>query len=151
DQTIKLWDLASGKQVGTLIGNADVPYSIAFLGNDALVMGGRLPVGETGRLHFWRTNPAQQTNSVATGEVYNVVASADGSKVAAWATRPSIGDNKNNAYELYDAKGNLLGTLPDKGRNVRAATFTPDLAWAVAGDNQGTIRIWDLAKDLGKK
>src|SRR5581483_8233353 len=49
-------------------------------------------------------------------------------------------------YELYDAKGNLLGSLPDKGREVRAATFSADLAWAVAGDDQGTIRIWDLAK-----
>jgi WD40 repeat protein len=84
---------------------------------------------------------------VTTGEVYNVLASADGSKVAAWASRQAVGDNvKNNAYELYDAKGNLTGSLSDKGRNVRSVAFTPDLAWAVAGDSQGTIRIWDLAK-----
>jgi len=29
---------------------------------------------------------------------------------------------------------------------VRCATFTSDLAWAVAGDEAGTVRIWDLAK-----
>ena len=29
---------------------------------------------------------------------------------------------------------------------MRAATFSADLAWAVSGDVQGTVRIWDLAK-----
>jgi WD40 repeat protein len=53
---------------------------------------------------------------------------------------------KNNAYEIYDAKGNLIGQpLSDKGRNVRSATFTPDLKWAVAGDENGTVRVWNLA------
>lgn len=147
DQTIKLWDLATGKQVGTLIGNADVPFSVAFLGNDALVMGGSLPTRDAGRLHLWRTNPAQLIGSVPTGEVYTVIANSDGSKLAAWASRPAVGDNvKNNSFELYDAKGTLLATVSDKGRELRAVTFTPDLSWAVAGDRQGTVRIWDLSK-----
>jgi WD40 repeat protein len=147
DQTIKLWDIASGKEVGTLIGNADTPFTVAFLGNNAVVMGGSLPTRDTGRLHFWRTSPGNLTKSVPTGEVYSVVAKADGSQIAAWASRPAVGDAvKNNTYEVYDAKGNLLSSQSDKGRNVRATTFTPDLAWAVAGDHQGTIRIWDLTK-----
>src|SRR5262249_10609271 len=147
DQTIKLWDIATGKLLGTLIGNADVPFSIAFLGNEALVMGGGLPTRDTGRMHFWRTIPPTETVSVATGEVFTVVASADGSKVAAWITREAVGKLKNNSYQIFDAKGNPL-TEPqtDKERNVRSATFTPDLAWAVAGDETGTVRIWNLAK-----
>src|SRR5258708_30594663 len=28
DQTIKLWDIATGKEVGTLIGNADTPFAV---------------------------------------------------------------------------------------------------------------------------
>jgi WD40 repeat protein len=147
DQTIKIWDIASGKEVGTLIGNADTPFTVAFLGNSAVVMGGSLPTRDTGRLHFWRTNPGSLTKSVPTGEVYSVVARPDGSQIAAWASRPAVGDAvKNNTYELYDAKGNLLSSQSDKGRNVRATTFTPDLEWAVAGDDQGTIRIWNLTK-----
>lgn len=147
DQTIKIWDVATGKEVGTLIGNADVPYAVAFMGNDALVMGGRLPTGDTGRLHFWGTTPPRPNKAVPSGEVYTVVASSDGTKVGAWATRPAVGEAvKNNAYEVYDAKGNLLSSLPDKGRNVRSATFTPDLAWVVAGDETGTVRVYDVAK-----
>ena len=42
DQTIKLWDIASGKPVGTLVGDSDIPFALAFLNNGELVMGGKL-------------------------------------------------------------------------------------------------------------
>jgi WD40 repeat protein len=145
DETIKVWDIATGKEVATLIGNADTPFAVAFLTNDSLVMGGSLQTRDTGRLHFWGTTPPKLIKSVPTGEVYTVVASADGTRIGAWATRPAVGDAiKNNSYEIYDAKGELLSSHADKGRNVRSATFTPDLAWAVAGDDTGTVRVWDL-------
>ena len=61
--------------------------------------------------------------------------------------RLAVGDSvKNNAYEIYTAKGDLVMTLPDKGREIQSAVFTPDLAWAVAGDKEGTLRVWDLEK-----
>ena len=93
DQTIKVWDIATGKEVGTLIGNADTPFAIAFLGNDAVVMGGSLPTRDTGRLHFWGTTPPRLGKSVPTGEVYTVIPSSDGTKIGVWATRPAVGDN----------------------------------------------------------
>jgi WD40 repeat protein len=149
DQTIKVWDIATGKEVATLVGNADTPFTIAFIGNDALVMGGSLPTRDTGRLHFWALNPGRLTKALPTGEVYSVIVAPDGSKIGAWATRPAVGaEVKNNSYELFDAKGNPIPgmTFSDKGRNIRAATFTSDLAWAVSGDEGGSVRIWDLAK-----
>ena len=146
DQTIKIWDIATGKEVGTLIGNADTPFAITFMGNDHVVMGGSLPTRDTGRLHFWGTNPPRLNASVPTGEVYTVVASTDG-KIGVWATRPAVGDTvKNNAYEIYDTQGKKLSAYTDKQRNVRSATFTPDLAWAVAGDETGGVQIFDLVK-----
>jgi WD40 repeat protein len=133
--------------VSTLVGNADTPFALSFLGDKELVMGGSLPTRDTGRLHFWSTNPGRLIKSVPTGEVYSVVAPRDGSKVAVWASRPAVGDVvKNNTYELYDNKGSLLTTISDKGRNVRAATFSADLAWVVSGDESGGIRIWDMSK-----
>lgn len=149
DQTIKLWDLATGKLVGTLVGNSDDPLALTFLGNNALVMGARLRTGVTGRLHFWRISPASVIAVVSTGEVYTIVAKPDGSSIGAWASRQAPGDSgKKNAYEMYDAKGNPLQTPPltDTGREVRAVAFSADLAWVAAGDNQGAVRIWDLAR-----
>lgn len=146
DQTIKLWDLATGKEVATLIGPSDTPLAVTFLGNDALVLGTRIDTTGTGRVQFWSAKPGRLTRANPTGEVYAVLGAADGSQVAVWAARPTSGAGMNNTYDLYDKAGELVKSLSDKGRNVRAATFTPDLAWAVAGDETGTLRIWDLAK-----
>ncbi|MCE9565461.1 MAG: WD40 repeat domain-containing protein [Planctomycetes bacterium] len=149
DQTIKIWDLGTGKEVGTLIGNADIPFSLTYLTNDSLVMGVGLQTRDTGRLHYWSTNPGRLTKSVPTGEVYSLVANKDGSKIAAWASRPAVGDTvKNNTYELYDVKdnGTPKTTISDKGRKVLAATFSADLDWAISGDESGGVRIWDMTK-----
>ncbi|HJZ59166.1 MAG TPA: hypothetical protein VKE74_29750, partial [Gemmataceae bacterium] len=147
DQTIKLWDRASGRELTTLIENADIPFALTFLGNDGLVMGTGRTSGDTGRLHFWTTKPGRQTRVIATGEVYAAVGNADGTRVAVWASRPAIGDTgKTNTYEVYDRGGELLFSVSDKGRTVKAVTFTPDLGWVLAGDDAGTIQIWDLAK-----
>ncbi|MCI0701584.1 MAG: hypothetical protein L0241_10920 [Planctomycetia bacterium] len=147
DQTIKIWNIETGKEVTTLIGNADTPFAIAFMGNSSVVMGGSLPTRDTGRLHFWGTTPAQLMKSVPTGEVYTVISNSDGSKIGVWAARPAVGDTvKNNSYEIYDAKGEKLVGIADTARNVRSATFSADLEWAVTGDEAGGVRIWDLTK-----
>lgn len=146
DQTIKIWDIATGKEVATLVGNADTPFAVTFLTNDSVVMGGSPPSRGSGRLHFWGTSPPRAAAAVVTGEVYTVVVNADGGKLGAWAVRPTTGDEKKSAYETYDAKGTLLSATQDKGRDVRSATFTPDLAWALGGDKSGALRIFDLAK-----
>jgi WD40 repeat protein len=147
DETIKLWDAESGKEVGTLVGDRDTPWAVAFLGKGMLVMGG-LSNNSTGRLHYWTTSPPRLLKTVPTGEVYTIVPSGDGSRIAVWAARPSIdGMSKNSTYELYTAQGNAVGQpYADKGRDVRSATFSPDLSWAVTGDNTGGVQIFDLAK-----
>ena len=89
DDTVKIWELATGKEVATLVGNTDTPFALAYLGNDAVVMGGSLPTRDTGRLHFWGISPPRLNKSVPTGEVYTVVASTDGTKIGAWTARAS--------------------------------------------------------------
>jgi WD40 repeat protein len=148
DQTIKVWDLATGKEVATLIGNADTPYALAFLGNDALVMGGSLPTRDAGRLHVWGLNPGRLARAMTTGEVFTLVPAADGARYGAWVNRSGVGELKNSSYEVYAGKG-AEGpelTITDKGRNVRCVTFAPDLTRAVSGDKSGVVRVWDLEK-----
>ena len=147
DQTIKIWDLVSGREVATLIGNSDTPFAISFLGNDGLVMGGSLTTGDSGRLHFWQSKPPRLLQSLTIGKVYTVLSHADGSKVAAWSARPIVGGAKDNhSYEIFDKSGKVLVSFADKGNDVKAATFSTDLTWAVTGDEQGVVRIFDLEK-----
>ncbi len=149
DETIKLWDPVSGKEVDTLIGNnTDKPWAVAFLTNADLVMGGRVANGGAGRLHYWNITASRPTRSVATGEVYTLIPSSDGSQIGVWAARNSSdGTTTNSSYERYTAKGEPIGQpYNDKGRNVRSATFSADLAWAVTGDSSGGVQIFDLGK-----
>lgn len=150
DQTIKLWDLTSGREISTLIGNADIPYSLAFIGNDVIAMGGSLPTGETGRLHLWQTRPPRILTSLTTGAVYSVTGLADGSRFGAWSVRPIVGggnsDAKNSTYDVFDSAGKQLITFADKGSAVKAASFSSDLKWVAAGDDHGVVRIFDLDK-----
>jgi WD40 repeat protein len=146
DQTMKVWDLATGRELATLIGNADEPLAVAFLGKDRVVLGGRRDGNPSvGQLHFWAADPPRQAKAVPTGAVYTLAAAADGSKAAAWVTRPAAAGPALSSYEVYDRDGNIVTTLADKARSVTAAAFAADLSWAAAGDESGTVRLWDLA------
>jgi WD40 repeat protein len=146
DETIRIWEIATGKELVTLIGNKDTAYTVTFVGNDIVVMGGSAS-DHAGKLHFWSVGAARHIKSVPTGEVYTAVGSADGTRVAAWVTSPAVGaEGKNSTYEVYDADGKLVMSLPDKGRDVKAAAFSADLSWVIGGDASGAVRIWDLAK-----
>jgi len=149
DQTIKIWDLASGREIATLIGSNDRPNAVTFLGNDRVILGGEASSDQTGRLHFWQTNPPRLAQRLTTGAVYTVVGADDGAKLAAWSARPVVGEKsglKNSTYEIFDKTGKALLSFADKGNDVKAATFSADFTWAVSGDEQGVVRIFDLEK-----
>ena len=148
DETVRVWEIATGREVATLIGNSDMKetYAVTFVGGGTVVIGGET-TEHVGRLQFWPTGAARVAKSVSTGTVFTAVGSADGTRVAAWVTAPAVGmQGRNSTYEVYDAAGAVVLSLADRGRNVKAATFSTDLAWAVGGDESGAFRVWNLAK-----
>lgn len=145
DRTIKVWELATGREVATLLGSSEKIYAISFLGQDKIVTGGEMPNGDAGRVQFWSIKPPKTLTGTQTGRAWAVLGAADGSRVVAWTTKPAVGEQSNHSYELFDVDGANIGSLRDAGREVQAATFTPDLSWVLSGDKQGSIRIWDLA------
>lgn len=147
DQTIRVWDVATGREAATLIGNADTPSALTFLDDNALVLGGMVQTASTGRLHFWSIEARRQVKSVATGMVYTAAASTKGARLAVWAMRAAPAESEmRSAYEIYDSRGELLDSTPEKARNVKAVTFTSELDWAVVGDDRGNVAFWDLAR-----
>lgn len=146
DKTVKLWELATGRELETLAGPTDTPLAVAFLGADRLAVGGITSTRASGQLHVWKGKPARLVNTVTAGEVYALAATADGSKLAAWTARAVQGETvKASSYELFDAAGKAVASVPDRGRDVRAVAFATDLSWAAAGDDAGVVRLWDLA------
>ena len=120
DKTIRLWDIGSGKEFATLVGNADTPFALAFLGDDNLVMGGSLPTRDAGRLHFWGTKPERLLKSVPTGEVFTIVTNRDGKRLAAWVSTKVSGEkDTHHSYEIYDAAGNRQSVVLDQAHPER--------------------------------
>ncbi len=152
DRTVKLWDLASGKELDTLAGPADTPSALAFLGADRLAVGALATSSASGQLHLWKGRPAKLGGSVTAGEVCALAALPDGSKLAAWSLRAVQNEPvKLSSYEVFDADGKSLAVVKDQGRDVRAVAFAPDLSVAASADAAGSLRLWDLAtqKQLG--
>ncbi|MBY0513558.1 MAG: WD40 repeat domain-containing protein, partial [Gemmataceae bacterium] len=154
DQTVKLWDRATGRERSTLVGGSDEPLALAFAGNDRLVEGTRSDASGTGKAVFWPTRPGPTPRTIYTGEAFSVAGAADGKTVGVCSLRPRAADPTNpndktrfTTYEVFAADGELVVTLTDKDRDVRAATFSADLAWVVSGDTSGGVQLWDVAKN----
>jgi WD40 repeat protein len=156
DLTVKLWDRASGRERLTLLGGADDPFAVAFAGPDRVAAGGRADTQDAarpetraaGRVHLWDLGPTPRlAAAVPAGQVNALAALPDGSRLGVWSARPAPGDEAwASTFEVLDRAGKVVASVADRGRNVRAAAFSPDLTLAAAGDETGTVRLWDLHK-----
>ncbi len=152
DQTIKVWNIQTGKEVSTLIGNADTPYA-------RRVSWQRKPRDGRGSVPDWRkratalpgaSQPPRLSKSVATGEVYNIVASPDGTKIASVGgtrtTNNDISEEQHLRSVRREGRGPSGSPTRDKDRNVLLRRSRRTSSWAVTGDATGGVQIFDLKK-----
>jgi WD40 repeat protein len=136
DRTVKVWELATGAEAGTLTGPAGETYAVAFVGPGRVVAG-----GAEGRLRWWDVGQSVAARTANTGTVYTLVAAADG-RLGVW----SRNNSNQDVFERYAADGTPAGEpLTSKEKEAACGTLSPDLSLAAAGDKDGVVRIWDLA------
>ena len=133
DETIKLWDLASGSLLRTLHGGAIFPGDLAFSPDGRLLASGsfykivELWDPESGRLI--------RTLRGHTASVVSVVFSPDGRQLASASLDKTI--------KLWDPEtGNLQWTI--RGVDVASVVFSPDGRQLVSFGGP-TISLWDSA------
>ena len=126
DSTIKLWDVATGREIATLTG-----YSVAFS-----------PDGKT--LAFGSGDDTIKLWDVATGREiatltgYSLVFSPDGRTLA------SLGGS--NTIKLWDvATRREIATLTGHSFGVNSVAFSPDGRTLASGGGDKTIKLWDVA------
>ncbi|MCH8047275.1 MAG: PD40 domain-containing protein [Planctomycetes bacterium] len=134
DNTIKVWDIASGKCLSTLAEHTDKIESIAVSPDGQMLASAsgdntiRLWDVDTGKVRHVLTGHSDETRGVAFSSDGKTLASVsfDG-KVKLWDT----------------SEGTLLHTLEGHTEKLRAVAFSPtgDLV-ASAGDDH-TIRLWN--------
>ncbi|KAH6977632.1 hypothetical protein EDB80DRAFT_264764 [Ilyonectria destructans] len=136
DNTIKVWDAATGACLQTLEGHDSLVNSVAFSAD-----GQRLASGSLGSsIKVWdaTTGACLQTLEGHDSLVMSVAFSADGQRLASgtWDSTIKVWDAATGAY---------LQTLEGHGRSVMSVAFSADGQRLASGSDDSTIKVWDAA------
>lgn len=135
DQTVKLWDLASGKERATLRGQMGSLSAVAFSGDDLTVA-----YASVDQIKLWNpVNGQQRANLMGhTNQIATVTFSNDGRTLA------SAGyDNTVKLWEV--SSGKEIATLQGHTRRILAVAFSGDGLTLASGGHDGKVKLWDVA------
>jgi WD40 repeat protein/serine/threonine protein kinase len=135
DNTVRLWDAASGEEVALLEGHGGPVTSVAFSPDGQMLASGS--ADQT--IILWNVL-TRRISALLTGHrqaVFSVAFSPDGTQLV------SGGDD--GAVILWDAQaGTALGEpLREHGDGVLAVVFSPDGKLVASGSRDGTVILWD--------
>jgi WD40 repeat protein len=133
DDTVRVWDAASGQELRTLKGPAG--WSVAFSPDGRL-----LASASEQTVRVWDTTSGQELRTLKghTGTVRSVAFSPDGRRLA------SASDDRT--VRIWDAaSGRELRALTGHSNPVRSVAFSPDGRRLASASDDRTVRIWDAA------
>ncbi len=136
DSEIKLWDVASGQEVGVLTDHARAINTVAFSPDSALLA----TAGEDGFIILWNTATQQRITVLngADGAVTDIAFNPAGDRLLA--------SYSSSALRLWDIgnRRSLLRLLGHTSR-VQAVAFSHDGSRFASGGADGRIIIWNGA------
>ena len=140
---IKLWDVASGKELRTLETGSVSSGSLAFNPNGKILAVG----GSDHVIHFWDIESGQKKLQTLTGHsevVTSLAYSSDGQLVAS--------SSLDKTVRLWHVSGKQLKSFPTSSLFTSSVAISPDNKLiASAGTNQsggGVFKIWDISSGL---
>ncbi|MER7705362.1 trypsin-like peptidase domain-containing protein [Kitasatospora sp. NPDC097605] len=136
DQTVHLWEVATGRTTATLTGHGDTVWAVAFSPDGKTLA--TASFDGTARLWDIGTRTTRTTFKGHTGSVYSVAFSPDGKTLATGSA--------DNAARLWDiATGTTRATLNDHTGPVQAVVFSPDGRTLATGSDDTAADVWDVA------
>ncbi|KAJ7868391.1 WD40 repeat-like protein, partial [Mycena olivaceomarginata] len=139
DDTIRVWDAATGQQVGDpLAGHTSSVRSVAFSPDGTRIASGS---GDD-TIRVWDAATGQQVGDPLAGHtswVRSVAFSPDGTRIAS--------GSHDNTIRVWDAAtGQQVGDpLAGHTSLVWSVAFSPDGTRIASGSGDDTIRVWDAA------
>jgi WD40 repeat protein len=133
--TVKIWDIGSGRVLKTLTGHTAEVWDVAFSPDGrSLASAGK---DQTIRLWDVATGAALAVLKGHTGEVYTIVFAPDNTQLAS--------ASKDRTIRLWDAAARTAKrTLLGHQDQVYAVAFGPDGRRLASASADRTVRIWDV-------
>ncbi|MGD1807400.1 protein kinase domain-containing protein [Dapis sp. BLCC M126] len=151
DETIKLWEVDSSREILTIRGHSGYVNSVTFSPDGKILASGsddktiRLWEVKTGKLLCILGDWSQGEYFGHSGGVTAIAFSPDG-KILASASKDKNVKIWRLGDDIYDANfGKVMMTLSGHSRPVRAIAFSPDGKTLASGSEDNTIKIWDLS------
>ena len=136
DKTVKLWEVASGREYLMLTGHTSWVRSVTFSPD-----GKRLATGSYDKtLKLWDAASGRELFTIPGHEdaVIHIAFSPDGKKIAS--------ASKDETIKLWDSStGDLINTFKGHKGPVMCVNFSPDgRRLASTGETDGTVKLWDI-------
>jgi WD40 repeat protein len=139
DNLVKLWDLATGREIRRFTGHQGRVSSVALSPNGHRALSG----SEDGTLRFWDVDSGEalHVRAAHSASVWAVALSPDG--------RLALSGGADGVARLWDAEqGKGLRRLAEHSQGVNAVAFSPDGKRAATGEIGDTVRIWDVSNGV---
>ncbi|BBD61132.1 WD-40 repeat-containing protein [Nostoc sp. HK-01] len=136
DNTIKLWNVSTGKLLKTLSGYSSPVYSLSFSPDGKTLASGS--ADNTIKLWNVSTGKLLKTLSGYSSPVYSLSFSPDGKTLASGSA--------DNTIKLWNVStGKLLKTLSGYSSPGYSLSFSPGGKTLASGSADNTIKVWDVS------
>lgn len=135
DETIRVWEVATGKELQTLTGHSGQIINAVYSSNGQFIAS----VSFDKTIRVWDAASGSELRTLLE-DVYwvtNVVYSPDGRFIAAGA-----GDQTVRVWE--SATGTEVQILAGHTNEVNSLAYSPDGRFIASGSDDQTIRVWDV-------
>jgi WD40 repeat protein len=136
DDTIKIWEVATGKQLRTLPGHSDSVRSVVYSPDGRYLASG----SDDGTIKIWEVATGKELRTLTghSNGVTSVAYSPDGRYLASGSWDDTI-----KIWEV--ATGKELRTLTGHYGEVYSVAYSPDGRYLASGSGDNTIKIWEVA------
>ncbi|MEA5595449.1 caspase family protein, partial [Rivularia sp. UHCC 0363] len=136
DNTVKLWDISTGKEIKTLTGHTNWVYGISFSPDGKILASASLDK----TVKLWDTSTGKEIKTIPghTDSVWGISFSPDGKMLAS-----ASGDNRVKLWDI--STGKEIKTLTGHTNDVRGVSFSPDGKMLASASFDKTVKLWDVS------
>jgi WD40 repeat protein/predicted Ser/Thr protein kinase len=134
DGTVKLWEVASGRELQSFVGHRGGVLSVAFSPEGKFALSG----DSEGTVKVWELVNGRELRSFVShqGGVLSMAFSPDGKFALSGSSDGTVTLLEvTSGRKLQSFVGHLVGVL--------SVAFSPDGKFALSGDDEGTIKLWE--------